>query len=268
MQELTTLLTHYGLALVFANVLLTQLGVPLPALPVLIVAGALAQQGAWSPAALIGIAVAASLLGDLPWYIAGRLAGYRVLKTLCRVAIEPDSCVKQSESIFERWGAPSLLVAKFVPGFSIVAPPIAGALRLGIARFLIYSAVGAAVWAGAAIVVGMAFNHQIDRLLDWLAETGERTALVIGAAIGFYVALKWFERRMFIRTMRMARITIDELHELMQRQPSPIILDARSQTARRIDPRRIPGAIVVDIARPEIGLADVPTDRELIVYCT
>lgn len=102
MDEMTGLLAQYGLALVFANVLLTQLGVPVPAIPTLIVAGALAQQGQLSAASTLAVAVAASLLGDLPWFIAGRAYGYRVLNALCRIAIEPDTCVKQTENTFER----------------------------------------------------------------------------------------------------------------------------------------------------------------------
>ena len=134
MEHITSLLAQYGLLLVFTNVLLAQAGLPLPALPTLIVAGALVRDGQLSLAMVLLVAVVASLLGDLPWYAAGRRAGYRVLRVLCRVSIEPESCVSQTESIYERWGAPSLLVAKFVPGFSTVAPPVAGAMRRAAAR--------------------------------------------------------------------------------------------------------------------------------------
>src|SRR3990172_1263544 len=113
---MTGLLAQHGLALVFANVFLTQAGVPLPAIPMLVVAGAFIQEGQMSAAGVLTVTVAASLLGDTLWFAAGRRHGHRVLRTLCRVAIEPDSCVKQTESIFERWGAPSLLVAKYIPG--------------------------------------------------------------------------------------------------------------------------------------------------------
>ena len=143
MQDLNQLLAQHGLILVFANVLLTQAGIPLPAVPVLVVAGALAAQGEFSYTALLLTAVAAALLGDIPWFFAGRRYGHRVLRTLCRIAIEPDSCVKQTESIFERWGAPALLVAKYTPGFATVAPPLAGAMRLGFLSFLLFSTAGA-----------------------------------------------------------------------------------------------------------------------------
>ena len=267
MEEMTGPLVQYGLWLVFANVLLTQLGAPLPAIPTMIIAGAFAQQGYWPAALVVGVAVVASLIGDLPWFYAGRRYGRRVLDTLCRIAIEPDACVRQTENIFDRWGAPSLMVAKFVPGFATVAPPIAGAFKLALAPFLAYSAVGAALWAGAAVVVGVIFHAQVDSALRWLAEMGGWSALVIGVIAGLYIAIKWLERRFFMRLMRMARVTTDELHELMQTGAAPVILDVRSAAARKLDPRRIPGALIVDTAAPVLH-ADILPDRDVVVYCT
>ena len=148
MHEMTSLLAHYGLAFVFLNVFLLQVGVPVPAVPTLMAAGALAVGGGFSLPAIIAVAVAASLAGDLIWYAAGRIYGLRVLQLLCRISISPDSCVRDTESRFLRWGSLSLIFAKFIPGFATVAPPLAGALRLRLAPFLAYSAVSAALWAG------------------------------------------------------------------------------------------------------------------------
>ena len=268
MEHMISLLAQYGLLLVFGNVLLAQAGVPLPALPMLIVAGALVRDGQLSLPLVLLVAVAASLLGDLPWYAAGRMAGYRVLRVLCRISIEPDSCVKQTETTFERWGAPSLLVAKFVPGFSTVAPPIAGAMHLGLPPFLIYSAAGALLWAGAAVALGMVFHTQVDQLITWLSDMGALAFLVLALVIGFYVAAKWVERRLFIRVMRMARITVDELKKLMESKAPVIVLDVRSATARKVDPRRIPGALAVDIAAPEHPIGGVTPEHHIVVYCS
>ncbi len=268
MTELTALLAQHGLLVLFANVLLTQTGVPVPAIPLLVVAGALVQEGQLSLASVMAVAVIGALLGDLPWYAAGLMAGHRILRLLCRVAIEPDSCVMQTENTFERWGAPSLVVAKFVPGFATVAPPIAGAMRLALVPFVLYSALGAALWAGAAVAAGMVFHAQVDLLLKWLADMGLGAALLIGLTVGFYVAFKWLERYMFIRLMRMARITADELHDMLRQGMTPVILDVRSHAARKLDPRRIPGAIAVDIGAPERNLADVLPEGEVVIYCT
>jgi membrane protein DedA with SNARE-associated domain len=267
MEGMAGPLAQYGLVLVFANVLITQLGAPLPAIPTMIVAGALAQEGHWPAALVVGIAVAASLLGDLPWFYAGRRYGYRVLNTLCRIAVEPDTCVRQTENIFQRWGPPSLMIAKFVPGFATVAPPIAGAFKLALVTFLGYSAVGAALWAGVSVAVGMIFHTQVDGALQWVAQMGGWSALAIGVVAAFYIAIKWLERWFFIRVMRMARITVDELHERMQEESAPVILDARSTAARKLDPRRIPGALMIDTTAPVLH-SDVPADRDVVIYCT
>ena len=148
MEALRQLLAEHGLTLVFANVLLAQLGLPLPAMPMLIVAGALVADGSLHVVPLALVVIVASLLGDMPWYFAGRRYGYRVLRTLCRISIEPDSCVKQTENIFTRWGPPSLLFAKYMPGFSTVAPPLAGTMGVGLCRVpRLQRGCGAALWA-------------------------------------------------------------------------------------------------------------------------
>lgn len=268
MEEMSELLAQYGLMLVFANVFLTQVGLPLPAIPTLVVAGALAYEGQIGLAPVLIAAVGGSLLGDMVWFFAGRRYGYRVLKTLCRVAIEPDSCVKQTENNFERWGAPSLLVAKFVPGFATVAPPLAGATRLRFVPFVLYSAAGALLWAGVAVALGMAFHTQVEWLLERLRAMGGWALMLVVMIAGGYIAVKWLERYLLIRLLRMVRVSVDDLHELLQREQKPVVLDVRSTAARRLDPRRIPGAIAVDIAVPEVHLAAVAPDQDVVVYCS
>ena len=268
MQELTDLLAHYGLAFVFVNVFLVQAGAPVPAVPTLMVAGALATSGRMSFAAILLVAILASLLGDLVWYAAGRFYGLRVLRLLCRVSISPDSCVRQTENRFERWGAPSLMFAKFVPGFSTVAPPLAGALRLALTPFLGYSAVSAGLWAGLAAGAGMMFASQIDWLLAQLATMGAYALAVVGAALALFIAFKWWERRRFFKRLRMARISVDDLYRMMEEGHKPLVVDVRSASAREIDPRRIPGAIAADIDKLDAHLAELTADRDIILYCT
>ncbi len=268
MEEMTSLLAQHGILLVFANVLLTQSGVPVPAVPLLVIAGAFVGQGKIALAPLLLASVVASLIGDTLWYLAGRRYGYRILRTLCRITIEPDSCVKQTESIFERWGAPSLMVAKYVPGFSTAAPPLAGTKQLGLAPFLAYSAVAAALWAGLPIALGAIFHAEVESALAWLENMGAGAAAVIAAIVLFYIGIKALQRFMLIRFLRMVRISVEELRELMGRDANPVVLDVRSATARKLDPRRIPGAIWVDIAAPQAALVAVPPDRDVVVYCS
>ena len=268
MDEMTGLLAQHGLALVFANVLLAQAGVPIPAVPILVVAGAFVAEGQIALAPLVLVSVVASLIGDTLWYVAGRRYGYGVLRTLCRVAIEPDTCVKQTESIFERWGTASLVLAKYIPGFATVAPPLAGTMRVGPVAFLGYSAIAALLWAGLPVALGAVFHAEIERALGWLADMGTGAVMVVAAVVLLYIGVKTIQRYWLIRFLRMARIGTQELRKLMAREPRPVVLDVRSAIARKLDPRRLPGAIAVDIDSPQAALAAVPREREVIVYCS
>ena len=268
MQEMMNLLSQHGLAIVFANVLLTQVGVPVPAVPMLIVAGAFVAQGQLALVPLVAVTVVASLLGDVPWYVAGRRYGYRILRTLCRVAIEPDSCVKQTENIFERWGAPSLMVAKYIPGFATVAPPLAGMMKLAAPWFVLYSTVAALLWAGLPIAIGVVLHAEVERALAWLEGMGTGAFFVIAGVIALYVTVKLVERFLLIRFLRMVRIGVEELHEMIARGEAPVILDARSPSARRYDPRRLPHSIPIDMAAPEHYLVHVLPERDVVVYCS
>ena len=268
MEEMSGLLAEHGLLLVFANVLLTQLGVPLPAVPILAVAGAFVAEGRIGLAPLALATVVASLIGDTVWYYAGRRYGYRVLRTLCRVAIEPDSCVKQTENIFERWGAPSLMLAKYIPGFSTVAPPLSGAMRVGLPAFLGYSVVAAVLWAGLPIALGAVFHAEVERALEWIGSMGTGALAVVVAVVVFYAGIKILQRYLLIRFLRMVRISVSELRDLLGQEAKPVVLDVRSSMARSLDRRRIPGAIWVDIATPQAVLAGTPPDRDVVVYCS
>lgn len=268
MEEMTALLAQHGLTLVFINVLITQMGVPIPSVPMLVVAGAFVGEGQIALLPLLLVSVIASLIGDSAWYWAGRRYGHRILRTLCRVAVEPDSCVKQTENIFDRWGPPSLMLAKYVPGFSTVAPPLAGTMHLGFPAFLGYSAVAALLWAGLPIAVGAVFHAQVDRALELLEDMGLGALVVVLAAILLYAGMKMLERYLLIRLLRMVRIRVDELRELLNQEPRPLVLDVRSPIARRLDPRRLPGAVEVDIDSPQAVIVEVPPDRDVVVYCS
>jgi membrane protein DedA with SNARE-associated domain len=265
---LRALVAQHGLTLVFLNVLVAQLGLPIPALPMLVLAGALLAEGTIHFASLAIVVIVASLLGDTPWYFAGRRYGYRILRTLCRVSLEPDSCVKQTENIFARWGPPSLLVAKYVPGFSTVAPPLAGTMRVGLCRFLAYSAIAAALWAAAPVTAGFFFRKQIERLLDYIETMGAGALAIVATILIVYVSAKAIERYMLLRFLRMIRISPAELNGLIDRGQSPVIIDARSPLAREAEPRRIRGAIDADLASLETVLDTIPPDREVVVYCS
>ena len=266
--ELIALIAQYGLLVVFFNVLVEQAGVPVPAVPTLIVAGALASSGRLPVAGVVLAALLACLLSDLAWYWAGRRFGAGVMRTLCRISLSPDSCVKQSELRFQRWRGRMLLVAKFVPGLSTVAPPLVGAMGLRAGAFVLLDGIGSLLWVGAAVGLGVGFAAQVDRVLGALAQAGTLAMELLLALLLFYIALKWWQRRRLLVALRMARITVDELNAEIEAGSNPVVVDVRSQAARLLDTRVIPGALLADLDRLESALAGVPPERELVVYCS
>lgn len=268
MQELFDLIARYGVLIVFLNVLVEQVGLPVPAVPTLIVAGALAATGQLSAPLVFGVAVLACYIGDGLWFGGGRLYGRRVLRLLCRISLSPDSCVRQSEYHFERWGGAVLIVAKFVPGLSTVAPPLAGAMRMGWPSFIVLNGIGIALWAALPIVAGLLFYRQVDRIIGALESYGPLALALVAALLVAYIAFKWRERRRFYRTLRLARISVEELRRLIDGGRQPIVVDVRSPVARKTDARFIPGALVMDAAVPDAGLRELPSDRDVIFYCS
>src|SRR5947209_3123356 len=269
MQELIDLIARYGLALVFINVLVEQVGLPVPAVPTLIVAGALAAAGELSAAAVFGVAVLACFIGDGLWFAGGRIYGRRVMSLLCRVSLSPDSCVRQSEYHFERWGKAALVVSKFVPGLSTVTPPLAGAMRMGWPSFVLLNGIGIVLWAGVPIGAGMLFHDQIGRVIARLEGYGTVAIILVGALLAAYVAFKWWERRRFYRALRLARITVEELRSLIEGGKQPVVVDVRSEVSRKADSRFIPGALAIDpAAEIDARLRQLPKDRDIVFYCT
>ena len=257
-----------GPLVIFLNVLVEQLGAPVPAIPTLVVAGALAADGRFSGAGVGALALAACLIGDSSWYFAGRTYGIRIMKLLCRISLTPDICVSQTQASFERWGAGALIFAKFVPGLSMIAPPLAGATRMGYARFAAFSLLGALLWVGAAMLAGALLKSEIVRLLPRLADVGGAALALLLVLLAAYIAFKWWERRRFYAALEMARISAADLYSQMQSGAAPVIVDVRSSTAQGLDRRRIPGALHVPVQEVERHMASLPRDSEIILYCT
>nr|WP_316639209.1 DedA family protein/thiosulfate sulfurtransferase GlpE [uncultured Roseateles sp.] len=267
MEHLIALLIEHGVGLVLAVTLAARLGAPLPASPFLVVVGALTVGGQISlPGAFIA-SIVANILGDGAWFLAGRSYGYRVLKLLCRISLSPDSCVRQSEAFITRWGGGSLVAAKFLPGISVVAPPMAGALGMSNRAFLGYESLAAAIWTLLFLGLGVAFSGQIQQVLEVLAGMGKVALLALAVLLLVFAAQRYLRRRMFLRDVAMARITVPELRELLAQDLAPLVIDVRSAAGREIDPRRIPGAIDVELNHIKGRAGDWATDREIVLYC-
>lgn len=265
---LSSLSGQFGVAIVTLNVLLDQIGLPVPALPTLIVSGAVAAGSHRIVAELFLGASMACLVPDIGWYLAGRRYGGRVMKLLCRISLNPDSCVSQTQLRFERWGPGALVVAKFVPGLAIIAPPLAGATGMGWPRFVLLSSASAILWVGAALGIGMVLQAQVAQLLPHMQHLATLAATLFGVLLIGYVAMKWWQRRQFFRSLRMARINVDELYELIEAGAAPLIVDVRSATARALEPRQVPGALSMTVADVAEQIGHLPRDREIVLYCT
>ena len=266
MNVLITLIQQYGLPFVFLNVLALQAGLPVPAYPTLIVAGAYAAMGHGSIAALIGVGVLAAILADTGWYLTGRRFGLRVLKTLCRVSLSPESCVRQTESMFQRFGPASMIFAKFVPGFASVATALAGAVRLKYWLFVLFDAMGAALWVGVGVMLGVVFRDAVNDIMNTLQSLGQYGILLVLAAFVVWLLVRWWRRVLFVRQLRMDRVSVDELRQMMDGQTVQAIVDVRSPLSQAAT-GRIPGALSVDIEKIAEGFAGVRQDGEVVVYC-
>ena len=267
MHELVALLLDHGALIIFAVTLAARLGAPVPASPLLVVAGSLVMAGQISMAAALGTSIAANILGDGAWFLAGRRYGYRVMRQLCRISLSPDSCVAQSESLITRWGGSSLIAAKFVPGVSVVAAPMAGALGMSSTRFLAFEVVAAVAWTLAFMALGMVFSDQIQQVFDIMASTGGLATAVLLLVLAALLAVRYWKRRRFLSELNIARIGVDELHALMEQGHDPLVIDVRSDASTQVDARRIPGAISIHLRDIHAKGADLAPDREIVLYC-
>ncbi len=262
-------LIAYGYIVLFVCVLAEQVGLPIPAVPVLLGVGVLAGSGRMSVWIALGVAVAASLPADLVWYELGRRRGRRVLGFLCRVSLEPDSCVRRTENLFMRQGRRTLLIAKFLPGLSTVAPPLAGIVGIPQAQFLFLDTLGAVIWSGAWVALGFLFTDAIDLVAAEAARLGNWVLVVMGAALSGYIFVKYVQRQRFLRSLRVARITPEELKRRLDAgDDSLAVIDTRSSLDVSTAPYMIRGARWIAAEEIDRRRQEIPADRELVLYCS
>lgn len=267
-MDLVDLVTRWGVPLVILAVLLEQGGLPLPAAPLLVVSGALADIGTMRADVLLGAAVMACLVADNVWFWLGRSHGRRVLATVCKVSLSPDTCVRQTDDLIRRHGAPLLLVAKFIPGVSAVAIPSSAASGLSYPRFVAFDAVGAVAWSGAYLGAGMIFSREVNRVLDRMSVVGSWSLVIFGAAIGLYVLGKVLQRRRLKRLHRLVRISPEETSQLLADEPDALIVDARSQLAREQDTRALPRSVILGNRTIVEVVPLEQRGRTIVTFCT
>jgi membrane protein DedA with SNARE-associated domain len=267
-DETIQFLVRHGYTVLFVWVLAEQLGLPIPAIPTLLAAGALAGAGRLNVAFAVGLAVLASLLSDVAWYQIGRHRGAQVLRFLCRISLEPDSCVRRTEDVFARHGARSLLIAKFVPGLNTAAPPLAGVFRMHLPRFLLFDGLGALSWAGMFAGLGYLFSRELEQVASSVLRTG---AWLVGAMAGMlvaYVGWKYLQRHRYLRRLRIDRIGQEELKRKLDAGENVVIVDLRHAIDFEAEPHTIPGALRVPPEELEQRHHEIPRDRDIVLYCT
>ncbi len=267
MSSTLQLLAAHSTWLVFVVTLAARLGAPVPAAPLLVAVGSLAVTGVIDFWSAMAASVIANLLGDAAWFYAGRRYGNRMLRLLCRISISPDSCVRQSEDFIHKWGGSSLIAAKFIPGISVVAAPMAGALGMPLRIFIGYDVLAAALWTFGFAVLGLVFSRQLDRVIGVLSSFGAASGALVVALLAVYLGYRWMRRRALRREGAMPRISVDELAQLIESGGAPMVIDVRSATSRQLDPRHIPGAHVVDLKHARQRARELATGRRLVVYC-
>lgn len=275
MSSTLQLLAAHSTWLVFVVTLAARLGAPLPAAPLLVVVGSLAVTGAVDFWPAMIASVIANLLGDAAWFYAGKRFGNRMLRLLCRISISPDSCVRQSEDFIHKWGGSSLIAAKFIPGISVVAAPMAGALGMPLRIFFGYDVLAASLWTFGFAVLGLVFSKQLDRVITVLSGFGAFSVALVLAVLGAYLAYRWVRRRRLRREGAMPRIHVDELAQLIASGSAPLIIDVRSATSRLLDPRHIPGAHAIELKQAKQQFSALSSElasalasgRRLVIYC-
>ena len=268
MHALIDALVRHGYSVVFGWVFAEQIGLPLPAEPFLLASGGVAGTGRLSLPLILVVASAASLIADTIWYGIGRVAGIRVLGWLCRISLEPDSCVRRTQKAFSGSGARSLVLAKFIPGLNTAAPPLAGVLRIPLPHFIGYSALGAAVWASVWVGIGYVFSSQLEVAAAYASRLGDGLVVLAVVVTVAYIGWKYVARQRFLRQIRIARITPEDLKARLDRGEATLVVDVRDRLDFDKDPFIIPGALHLVTEDLEARHGEIPRDRDIILYCT
>jgi membrane protein DedA with SNARE-associated domain len=260
------LVERHGYALLFFWVLAEQGALPIPSAPLLVAAGALIRTGSLHGAAVMACCLGGAVAADLVWYYFGRTRGKRVLRFICRVSLEPDSCVRRTENAFLKYGLNTLLISKFVPGLNAVAAPLAGDSGVGVARFLAIDSLGILIWSGAYVGVGYLFSNQVEEAFGYAQQLGSGVLILLAGLFAAWILWKVIQRRRFLKKLEVARITPEELWDRIEAGENLYIVDLRA--ALDNDLPSLPGAIRLSIENLAGNAKEIPRDREIILYCT
>ena len=267
-MTIDALLAQYSVVILPALVVAEQVGVPLPAVPALLAVGALAASGRVSIPLVLGAIALVALTVDLGWYELGRRRGVSVLARLCRLSLEPDSCLRRTENVFARYGVRAMLIAKFVPGLTTVMPPLAGVFAVRRLRFVFYELTGVLLWAGVWLGLGYAFSDAISLIVARLERLERTLGLAVVAIVLGYLLVKFVRRRLYLRALRIARITPEALKSRLDAGEDVTVIDLRTRLDVAAMPHAIPGSRWMATDEIDEHQAELLRSRELVLYCS
>ena len=267
-HEATRWLLQNGYLLLISAVAAEQLGVPVPAAPVLLAMGALAGYGHFNLAVALALSSLAALAADLVWFQLGRQRGESILGVLCRISLEPDSCVRLTHQAFDRYGPASLLFCKFVPGLSTVAPPMAGSSGMSLGRFVLLDLAGCSLWAGAFLTTGWLFRRETERTLEIISQLGTWFFVALIVPPLLWLVWKYAQRRAWFTRIKVPRVGPDELQAMLAWDEPPMVFDLRPERIVRRTGLKIAGAFVLEIEELNIQLRKLPSGSHLVFYCS
>ena len=259
---------RHGYALLFFWVLAEQSAIPLPSVPLLLAAGTLIRTGRLHAALAIACCVVGALLADTIWFQLGRRRGRQVLRLLCRVSLEPDSCVRQTENTFVKFGMRSLLISKFIPGLNAVAAPLVGNSKSSYWRFLVFDGAGSSIWSATYLTVGYLFSEELERMVAYASRMGSGLLLLVVALFALWIGRKFIQRRRFIRQLDIARIKPEELRDRMNAGEEFTVIDVRNPQEWGQSEVMLPGAIRLPMDELDKSLARIPKNKPVVAYCT
>ena len=268
MDDISQFVIENGYGVIVLWVMFDQLGVPIPAIPILITAGALSGGEQLDLGGVILAATLGCIPSDVLWFEAGRRRGGAVLRVLCKLSLEPDSCVRNTQGTFERHGVRSLLVAKLIPGYQTLSPALAGISGVSLTRFLSFDIPGALFWSLIFVVPGYLLHDQIDSAFDLVSNLGVGLLSLFVSLLVVYAGWKYFVRQRFLRSLRIARMTPEDLKRKIDGGEDVSVIDLRSTIALEYQPAQIPGAQVMAVEDLEARHEEIPRDRDIVLYCT
>ena len=266
MNETAEFVIRHGYDVLFFWLLAEQGALPIPSVPLLLVCGALARTGHLSAAPILFFGVLACLIADGAWFQIGRSRGTKILGFLCRMTLEPDSCVRQTENGFVRYGVRFLLVSKFIPGMNALAAPLAGSSRVGWGQFLLFDTLGTAFFISSWGTVGYLFSGQLEAIGNVVGRAGFRLFLSITLITGGWIAWKYFQRRRFFKKLLIARIPVEELRRMLDAGEEVVVIDVRGKLVTEDGP--IPGAVRIPLSELAARHTEIPRDRDIVLFCT